>query len=97
MYLPYMVLLVFGLVCLDFFAFFCDGFGKLASLFGESLCLVVLRCLIVLNIGICFYSVCCVFAVSFHEPQNSNSATGDIKDMKAKIRVGFTSPACNIE
>ena len=91
MYQPGMVSFVFVLVGFDFFAFFFDGFGKLASLFGESLCLVVLRCLIVLNIGICFYSVCCVFAVSFHEPQNSNSATGYIEDMKAKIRVGFTS------
>ena len=91
MYLSYMILLVFSFICFNFFAFLCDGFGKMASLFGECLCLVVLRCLIVLNIGICFYSVCCVFAVSFHEPQNSNSATGYIEDMKAKIRVGFTS------
>ena len=35
MYLPYMVLLVFGFVCLDFFAFFCDGFIELTSLFAE--------------------------------------------------------------
>ena len=35
MYQSYMVLLVFGFVCLDFFAFFCDGFIELTGLFAE--------------------------------------------------------------
>ena len=92
-----MILLVFSFICLDFFAFFCDSFIELTGLFVEYLCLVILQCLIALNIGFCFYSVCCVFAVSLHKSQNSNSATGDIEDVKAKIRIGFTSTACNVE
>ena len=92
-----MVLLVFGFIRLDFFAFFCDSFIELTGLFVKCLCLVVLRCLIAPNISIYFYSVCCVFTVCFHEPQNSNSATGDIEDVKAKIRIGFTSQTCNVE
>ena len=97
MYLSYVILFIFGFICLDFFAFFCDSFIELTGLFVECLCLVVLRCLIALNIGFCFYSVCCVFAMGLHKPQNSNSATGDIEDVKTKIRIGFTSQTCNIE
>ena len=32
-----------------------------------------------------------------YKTQNSNSATGDIEDVKAKIRVGLTSQTCNVE
>ena len=53
--------------------------------------------LVVLFFYFCFFMVYSVFTVSLHEPQNSNSATGDIEDVKAKIRIGFTSQTCNVE
>ena len=80
MYLPHMVLLVFGFVCLDFFALFCDGFIELTGLFAE-----------------CFSPVRRIFMACFHEPQNGNNTAGNVEDVKAKIRIGLTSYACNVE
>lgn len=80
MYLPHMGLLVFGFVCLDFFALFCDGFIKLTGLFTE-----------------CFSPVRRIFMACFHEPQNGNNTTGNVEDVKAKIRIGLTGYTCNVK
>jgi hypothetical protein len=33
----------------------------------------------------------------FHEPQNGNNTAGNVEDVKAKIRIGLTSYACNVK